>query len=578
MDHGIDLLIRGGLIVDGSGGTPFEGDVAIVGDRIVEVGAVRRGAREEIDARGKVVTPGFVDIHTHYDGQVTWESRLVPSSFHGVTTIVMGNCGVGFAPCRPDQHELLIRLMEGVEDIPHPVLVDGLPWTWETYPQYLDYVATRRFDMDVCGYIPHAPVRVYVMGERGADRAPATEDDLRRMAAIVRDAMQAGAMGFSTSRTFFHRSSDGKSTPSFEAAEAELLALSLALKEAGKGAIQAITDFDDTEATLAQLRRLVEVSGRPLSVSLLEGTYGPMTLRTQDVLDWAADATAAGHRVKAQVLSRAIGVLLGHELTLNTFYTCPSYAALAAMPFDRRIQALRTPEIRARLLAEAANPDPTIVLGRLAREFDHMFILGDPPDYEQPLSQSIAARAARAGIRPEELVYDLMLERDGRNFLYVTLCNYEYGSLDSTLSAMRHPGSVMGLSDAGAHCGTICDGSNPTFMLTYWVRDRTRGERVGLPEAVRWLSRDTAAAVGLNDRGLVEPGLKADLNVIDMERLHLHAPEVVYDLPSGGRRLVQRSVGYCATVVSGSIVHRGGEPTGALPGRLVRGPQSAPAR
>jgi N-acyl-D-aspartate/D-glutamate deacylase len=239
---------------------------------------------------------------------------------------------------------------------------------------------------------------------------------------------------------------------------------------------------------------------------------------------------------------------------------------------------LRTPEIRARLLAEAANPDPTIVLGRLAREFDHMFILGDPPDYEQPLSQSIAARAARAGIRPEELVYDLMLERDGRNFLYVTLCNYEYGSLDSTLSAMRHPGSVMGLSDAGAHCGTICDGSNPTFMLTYWVRDRTRGERVGLPEAVRWLSRDTAAAVGLNDRGLVEPGLKADLNVIDMERLHLHAPEVVYDLPSGGRRLVQRSVGYCATVVSGSIVHRGGEPTGALPGRLVRGPQSAPAR
>ncbi len=571
-----DLIVRGGTLVDGSGAEPYAADVAIRGTRVAAVGRIRERGREEIDARGLVVTPGFVDIHTHYDGQVTWESRLVPSAFHGVTTVVMGNCGVGFAPCRPEQHELLIRLMEGVEDIPHPVLVDGLPWAWESYPQYLDYVASRSFDMDVCAYIPHAPVRVYVMGERGANREPATAEDRSRMASIVREAVHAGAMGFSTSRTFFHRSSDGRSTPSFQAAEAELMALALALKDCGKGAMQAITDFDDLEQTLAQWQRLVAASGRPLSVSLLEGTYGPMTLRTGEVLDWAARSTANGLPIKAQVLSRAIGVLLGHDLTLNTFYTCPSYAPLPALPLAERMRRLRTPELRARLLAEAADPDPTIVLGRLAREFDHMFILGDPPDYEQPLEQSIAARAARAGVAPEALVYDLMLEREAGSFLYVTLCNYEYGSLQSTLAMMQHPGAVMGLSDAGAHSGTICDGSNPTYMQTYWVRDRTRGALLPLPQAVKLLSHDTARAVGLDDRGRIAPGYRADVNVIDFDALRLHAPEVAYDLPSGGRRLLQRAEGYRATLVGGTVVHRDGVPSGALPGRLVRGPQAAP--
>ncbi len=574
MAHAFDLVVRGGLVVDGTGTQPFEADVAILRDRIAAIGDIKRSARDEIDARGLIVTPGFVDIHTHYDGQVTWESRLVPSSAHGVTTVVMGNCGVGFAPCRMDQHDLLIRLMEGVEDIPHPVLVDGLPWKWETYPQYLDFLAQRRFDMDICGYVPHAAIRVYVMGERGVEREQATDDDLRKMAAIVHEAISAGAMGFSTSRTFFHRSSDGKSTPSFEAAETELMALAIALKDCGKGAMQLITDFDDPGATLAMLRRLVERSRRPLSISLLEGGYGPMTLRWRDVLDWAADSSSRGLPIKAQVLGRAIGVMLGHELTLNPFYTTPTYEKLAHLPLDQKIAALRQPNVRAQILSEAVDPDPAIVLGRLVREFDHMFVLGDPPDYEQPLTQTIAARAKRNGVTPEALAYDLMLDDDGRGMLYVTLCNYEYGSLDSSLAMMQHPGAVLGLGDGGAHCGTICDGSYPTFMLTHWVRDR-RGERLSLETAIKLLCHDTARAVGLDDRGTIAVGMKADLNVVDLDRLRLHAPEVAHDLPSGGRRLVQRADGYAATIGGGEVVYRDGVATGALPGRLVRGPQSA---
>ena len=578
MDAKYDLLIRNGWVVDGRGGEPVQADVGVAGGYIRAVGKLSGAAREVIDAADHIVVPGFVDIHTHYDGQVSWESRLVPSSSHGVTTAVMGNCGVGFAPCRPAQHELLIQLMEGVEDIPHPVLIDGLPWTWESYPDYLDFLAARQYDMDICGYVPHAPVRVYAMGQRGADREPATAADLDAMARIVAEAVRAGAMGFSTSRTFFHRSSDGRSTPSFEAAEAELMALAGALRQEGRGVMQLITDFDAPEATLDLLLRLVKTAGRPLSVSLLEGTYGPMTLDWRTVLDRFAAAGAQGLPIKAQVLSRAIGVMLGHELTLNTFYTCESYKPLAALPFEERIRALRQPEMRARILAEAADPDPTIVLGRLAREFDHMFLLGDPPDYEQPLENSIAARAARLGVSPEALVYDLMLERDGRNNLYVTLCNYEYGSLESSREMMQHPGAVLGLGDGGAHCGTICDGSYPTFMLTHWVRDRQRGARLPLTDVVKWLSHDTAQAVGLCDRGVLAPGYKADINVIHPERLTLHAPEVAHDLPGGGRRLVQRAEGYAATVVSGAVVYRDGQPTGALPGRLVRGAQAAPAQ
>lgn len=574
MAHAVDLVIRGAFVVDGTGAEPFEADIAIAGDRIVAVGNVPGSTRAEIDARGLVVTPGFVDIHTHYDGQVTWENRLVPSSSHGVTTVVMGNCGVGFAPCRAEQHDLLIRLMEGVEDIPHPVLVDGVPWSWETYPEYLRFLAGRRYDMDICGYVPHAALRVYVMGQRGADREPATASEMAHMARLLREAMAAGAMGFSTSRTFFHRSSDGGSTPTFGAAEEELTALALALKAHGAGAMQLIIDFDDADAAFGCMRRLVERSGRPLSFSLLEGVLGPLSPRWLEILDWVAQANAAGLPIKGQVLGRAIGLLFGHELTLNPFYSTETYRALAHLPLERRVAQLRLPEVRARMIAEPVDPDPANVLGRLVRDFEHMFLLGDPPDYEPSPEESIAAQARRRDVSPEALAYDLMLERDGRNLLYYAIANYANGSLDTCLSMMQHSGAVLGLGDGGAHCGTICDGSAPTFMLTHWARDRTRGARLPLPWIVKALCRGTAEAVGLLDRGLLAPGYKADLNVIDLDRLRLHPPEVAHDLPTGGRRLLQRAEGYAATIVSGTVVYRDGAPTGALPGRLVRGPQA----
>jgi N-acyl-D-aspartate/D-glutamate deacylase len=572
MNDNYELVVRNGLVFDGNGGEPCEADVAIASGKIVEVGRVAGRGREEIDAKGLAVTPGFVDIHTHYDGQVSWENRLAPSSSHGVTTVVMGNCGVGFAPCRADDHETLIRLMEGVEDIPHPVLVDGVPWKWESFPEYLDFLAARRYDMDVCGYVPHAALRVYVMGERGAEREPASAAERAEMARLVREAVAAGAMGFSTSRTFFHRSSDGKSAPTYQAAEDELTAMALALKDAGRGAMQLIIDFDEAEEAFGVMRRAVQRSGRPLSFSLMEGEAGPLSPRWPEILEWVAQANADGLPIRAQVAGRAVGMLLGHELTLNPFYSTNTYQSLAHLPLDERIAMLRLPEVRARMLAEPVDPDPANVLGRMVRDYARMYVLGDPPNYEPRPEDSIAARAERAGVSPDALAYELMLGREGRATLYYALANYTRGSLEDCLAMMRHPGTVLGLGDGGAHCGTICDGSLPTFMLSHWGRDRSRGERLPLPWIVKALARDTALAVGLADRGLLAPGYKADLNVVDLDRLTLNAPEVAYDLPTGGRRLVQRADGYRATVVSGSVVYRDGEATGNLAGRLVRGP------
>ena len=579
MAHPFDLVIRNGVVLDGTGAPGQEADVAVAGGRIAAVGRVTGTGRNEIDARGQVVTPGFVDIHTHYDGQVTWENCMVPSSSHGITTVVMGNCGVGFAPCRPTDHDLLIQLMEGVEDIPHPVLTEGVPWQWESYPDYLDFLAARRYDMDICGYLPHGPLRVYVMGARGVAREPATDSDIAHMTTLVHEAMAAGAMGISTSRTFFHRSSNGAQVPTFEAPDQELTALALALKDTGKGVIQMITDWDHTEDAFARMQSLVEASGRPLSFTMVEGeANGPLSSRWPEILDWVVAANARGLPIKAQVASRAVCLLFGHELTLNPFFSTASYRALTSLPFDQRVAALQRPEVRARILAEPIDADPANVLGRLVRDFSRMFALGDPPDYEPSLDDSVAAIASRQGCTPESLAYDLMLERGGRGILYYTAANYVQGSLESCLAMMRHAGSIIALGDGGAHCGTICDGSYPTYLLTHWARDRTQGDRLPLPEIIRAMTKETAEAVGLLDRGIVAVGYKADLNILAPEKMRLHAPEIAYDLPGGGRRLLQRADGYLATIVNGEVVYQNGEATGTLPGRLVRGPQRSAAR
>ncbi|USG61791.1 amidohydrolase family protein [Sneathiella marina] len=568
-----DLVIRDGLIVDGTGGEPYSADVAIDAGKIFKIGAVPEKGREEIDARGLIVTPGFVDIHTHYDGQATWDDRLTPSSQHGVTTVVMGNCGVGFAPCKAEDHDRLIRLMEGVEDIPFPVLTEGLPWNWESFEDYLTALDTRRFDIDVATQLPHAALRVFVMGERGANREDATEDDIAQMAAIARDAVEAGALGFSTSRTLNHRTSDGQPTPTLTASEAELTGIAMALEGAGKGVLQFVSDFDEPKKETAMLRRIVERSGRPLSVSLAQSDVAPEgwrhTLRTME------QAAADGLIMRAQVCGRPVGVLLGLELTLNPFSGHDVYKEIAKQPFEERVARLREPEFRARLLGsmpESKNPFVTNML----RNFGKIFVLNDAPDYEPSEEFTLAYMARMRGISPQELALDLMLEDDGKGMLYLPFLNYAGSNLDPSYEMLKHPNTIPGLSDGGAHVGTICDGSFPTSMLTHWTRDRTRGPKFSLEWIVKRQSFDTAEAVGLMDRGLLKPGYRADVNIIDYENLTLHKPDVAYDLPAGGRRLIQTASGYVATIVAGEVISRNGHPTEARPGRLVRGAKQAP--
>jgi N-acyl-D-aspartate/D-glutamate deacylase len=570
MDRPYDLVIRDGLMYDGRGGEPFEGDVAVKDGLIAAVGKVAGAGAEEIDARGQIVGPGFVDIHTHYDGQATWESRMQPSSWHGVTTVVMGNCGVGFAPCRPDDHDRLVRLMEGVEDIPFPVLSEGLPWNWESYPDYLNRLGERRFDVDIGSQLPHAALRVFVMGQRGVDREPATEADIAAMAALAKEAMEAGAIGFGTSRTLNHRSSDGSPIATLTAHEDELTGIALGIAAAGKGVLQVVSDFGDEDAEFAMLRRVVERSGRPMSFSLVQSPVRPSNYRT--LLDKVEDAVAGGLSIKAQVAARPVGVLFGLELTLNPFSPWPVYKEIAKLPLAERVARLKDPQFRERLLS---HPPEGRVRGRM-RDWTNMHLITGLPDYEPTPQTSIATVAERTGKAPEEVCLDHLVSNDGHAMIYVPVLNYAEGSLEPTHQMMRHPDCVPGLSDGGAHVGTICDGSFPTTLLTYWTRDRTRGPRLPLADIFRLQARDTARVVGLYDRGVIAPGYRADLNVIDYERLTLHAPEVAYDLPAGGKRLLQRASGYTATVVAGEITYRDGVATGALPGRLLRGAQAAP--
>ena len=571
MAHAYDLVIRGGRVVDGSGAEGFDADVAVKDGRIAAVGTVAGSGVEEIDARGRLVTPGFVDIHTHYDGQATWDGRMQPSSWHGVTTVVMGTCGVGFAPCRPEDHDRLVRLMEGVEDIPFPVLSQGLPWNWESYPDYLTALEGRAFDVDIGSQLPHAALRVFVMGERGANRELATQADIAAMAAIAQRAAEAGALGFTTSRTLNHRTSDGQPTPTLTASEDELTGIAMGLAAAGKGVLQFVSDFAQPKEEFAMLRRIAEASGRPLSFSLAQGGNNPKGYRR--LLDSLEDAVAAGLPMKAQVAARPVGVLLGLELTVNPFTRYPLYRQIAALPLADRVARLADPDFRARLLADP----PEGGAGGLMALWSRMHLMGPEPDYEPTPDTTVEARAASRGVAPEVVALDHMLTGGGRGMLYVPFLNYSEGSLDAVREMIVHPDSVPGLSDGGAHVGMICDGSFPTTMITHWTRDRARGPKIPLETVVRMQTLDTARAVGLHDRGVIGAGYRADLNVIDYEGLKLHAPQVAYDLPAGGRRLIQKASGYLATVVAGQVTYRNGEPTDALPGRLLRGGRAGPS-
>ena len=565
-----DLIIRGGLVVDGSGAPAREADVALEGGLVAAVGkpGALGAARRELDARGKLVTPGFVDVHTHYDAQVTWDPFLTPSSWHGATTVVMGSCGVGFAPVQEERRSWLIQLMEGVEDIPGAAMHEGIKWAWETFPEYLTALEKIPHALDFACQVPHAPVRAYVMGERGAANNEATPDDIRAMAEIVEGAIRAGALGFSTSRTLLHRSPDGEPMPGTFASRDELFGLGHALRAAGAGLFQLATDHTRVPEELLWMKQLAREIGRPVCFNLSQTDAAPGLWR--DVLGQLEEAAAEGLPVFAQVAGRAIGIIMGIEATAHPFALHPGYLELADLAPEERRATLRRPEVRAKLLAETP-----LDMGEFARfvtsRFDKMFIIEGACDYEPCPEESLAARASRGGPTAQELAYDHLA---AGGMLYFPLFNYSDGNLDLLRTLHQHPRTLLGLSDAGAHCGAICDGGMPTFMLTHWARDRSRGATLPLELIVHRQTQQTAAFFGLHDRGLLAPGYKADVNVIDLEKLALLPPKMVYDLPAGGRRLLQRARGYEASIVSGTVILERDEHTGALPGRLVRGAQT----
>jgi len=574
-----ELVIRGGTIVDGTGAERFTGDVGVDGGRITAVGDVdTAGAGRTLDADGLLVTPGWVDIHTHYDGQATWDDVLAPSSWHGVTTIVMGNCGVGFAPATPDKHDWLIGLMEGVEDIPGTALAEGIQWEWETFPEYLDALERRRWTMDVGTQVPHGAVRAYVMGERGARNEPAAADEIDRMRDVVKEAIAAGALGFSTSRTIAHRAIDGEPVPGTYAAEDELFGIGAALGEVGAGVFElapmgsAGEDVIAPEKEVDWMCRLSAAIGRPVTFALLQVDLAPDLWR--DLMDQSLRAVANGSRVYPQVAGRATGLLTGFQTTLCLFDVIPAYRELrAGLSFDELVAALRTPEVRERICSYQGDEGTML---RLKSAYEKTFVLGSPPDYEPGPDQSLAAMAQRQGVEPLQAAYDVMLADEGRGMLYVPILNYSEGSLEPIREMLLHPQAAVGLADGGAHCGVICDASMPTFMLTHWVRDRSRGERLPLEWVVKKQTHDTARLYGMRDRGTLEPGMLADFNLIDMDSLQLEGPQAVADLPAGGKRLVQRARGYVATIKRGEVTFANGDDTGARAGTLVRGPQPTP--
>ena len=561
-----DLVVRAGSVLDGTGTEAYTADIGVKDGVVREIGRINSKTYQEIDADGAIVTPGFVDIHTHYDGQATWSNRMSPSSHHGVTTAVMGNCGVGFAPVRSEDHELLIELMEGVEDIPGVALHEGLSWDWESFEDYMDHLSARQFDMDIGAQLPHAAMRVYVMGQRGADREPATPQDVAQMKAITSRAIQAGALGFTTSRTLNHRSARGEPTPTLKAEAEELLGISEGIRDVGTGVIEMISDFDDLDLEFDLLKSMVKKSGRPMSISLAQG-ISPHGWRK--MLDRIESANRDGFVMRGQVAPRAIGILLGLTTTLSPFSSRPSFSELAKMSVEEKLTALKDPDRKKRILQESPGRGFERLF-KMMGEGRNLWLMSDPPDYEPSPEASLHAVATKEGKEVWSYIYDCMLGNDGRNILYTPFANYAEQNLDCCRDMILHENTVMGLGDGGAHVGTICDASFITSLLTHWGRDRVRGEQIDLPTLVKSQTRDTALAVDLSDRGTLELGKRADLNVIDFENLNVSVPEIVHDLPAGGARLQQKSEGYLATICHGSVTYRFGHETEHLPGRLIR--------
>ncbi len=581
-----DLLITGGLVVDGTGAAPFRADIAVKNGRIAAVEPALDGeAAETIDAAGCLVTPGFIDLHTHYDGQATWDDRLEPSIRHGVTTAVIGNCGVGFAPVKASDTDRLVRLMEGVEDIPGTALSEGLSWNWESFPDYLDALEATPRTMDIAAMVTHDPLRVYVMDERAGFEDQASEDEIARMRDLVREALEAGAVGFSTGRSDLHRTADGEWTPASEATAAELAGIAKAFKGLDHGVLQAVSDFDLQREGDRFPREwdVIEAyvkagEGRPFSISLMQRDLAPDQWR--QILEGLERLDAEGYTVRAQVAPRAIGVFLGLQCTFHPFMGHPAYKEIAHLPLKERVAAMKDPAFKARLLAQTpdkvSTPDSSVppiadvMIESMEFVAEKLFTLSENPDYEQPPEASIAAKARANGVGVWEQLYDTVIAREGEELIYLPLYNYTEGSYDNVLAMMKHPLAVMGLSDGGAHVGTVCDASFPTYLMSYWTRDRDRGERMALEATVHMLTGKQADYLGFDDRGRIKPGLKADLNVIDHDRLRLHAPRMVQDLPAGGQRLLQDATGYRATIVAGQVVVREDAVTDARPGRLVR--------
>lgn len=577
MDH--DIVIRNGLVVDGTGGPAVAGlSIAIDGDRIAAIGTDVGTGRREIDATGLLVTPGFVDIHTHYDGQATWDGELEPSTPHGVTTIIMGNCGVGFAPAKPDEHEFLIELMEGVEDIPGAALSEGISWEWETFPEYLDALERGKYAADIGALIAHGPVRTYVMGQRGADNEPASSDDIAEMATIVDEAVRAGAFGFSTSRTIGHRAMNGEPVPGTFAAEDELFSLGRAMARSGKGVFEvapaglAGEDLVAPKKEIDWICRLADDIGRPVTWLMLQNMVQPDEWK--ELMDRSQEAQDAGHQVIPQVAGRPFGILIGLS-TKHRFKSMPSFAPLLEMSFKEQAEAMGDPELKKRIIAESlASIDEIKKVDPLAAmvvdSFDRQYLLGDPVDYEPTPDRAITALAKVNGVEPIEEFYEQLRVRDGLAILMMPFLGYAHGNGDALREMLTHPAAVLGLADGGAHANFICDASTPTWMLTHWVRDRTRGERLELEAVIKKMTADTAALFGLTDRGVLEVGKRADVNIIDHKNLQLRAPRLVADLPAGGTRLLQAAEGYVATIVGGVVTRENDEFTGELPGRLIR--------